>query len=699
MASVAKENKTTPKGKVDKAILLDAYQKMCVAKSLTELYEENKVITAKYVHATSRGHEAVQLALGLQLKPQDYVSPYYRDDSILLGIGITPFELMLQMLAKRSDIFSGGRTYYSHPSLNREDMPKIPHQSSATGMQAIPTTGIAMGIQYKELTGLTNYKSDDEKPVVVCSLGDASCTEGEVAEAFQMAALKQMPIIYFVQDNDWDISAKADEIRAQDISEYAKGFRGIEVRSLDGTNFSECYNVLNDVISIVRKERRPFIIHAKVPLLNHHTSGVRMEWYRDALEEAFKNDPFPKLQKELLEAGVVQKELETILAEAKVLVEDDYQRSLAEEDPRPEDLTDHIFAPTPITEEKGIREPAGKEKTVMVDSALFAIRELMTKHPECLLYGQDVGKRLGGVFREAATLAETFGDDRVFNTPIQEAFIIGSTVGMSVAGLKPIVEVQFADYIWPGLNQLFTEVSRSYYLSNGKWPVSMVLRVPIGAYGSGGPYHSSSIESVVTQIRGVKVAYPSTGADLKGLLKSAYYDPNPIVILEHKGLYWSKIKGTEGAMTVEPDEDYVIPFGKARTVLEANPQKVKNGESVAIITYGRGVYWSLEAEKKFQGQVEIIDLRTLNPLDEDAMYGAARKHGKIMVVTEESVECAFSLGLMARIQKNCFKSLDAPVEIVGSVDTPAIPLNSTLEFTLLPSGEKVATAIGNLLDY
>jgi 2-oxoisovalerate dehydrogenase E1 component len=323
----------------------------------------------------------------------------------------------------------------------------------------------------------------------------------------------------------------------------------------------------------------------------------------------------------------------------------------------------------------------------------------MKKHPECLLYGQDVGGRLGGVFREAATLAETFGDDRVFNTPIQEAFIVGSTVGMSVAGLKPIVEVQFADYIWPGLNQLFTEVSRSYYLSNGKWPVSMILRVPIGAYGSGGPYHSSSVESVVTQIRGVKVAYPSTGADLKGLLKSAYYDPNPIVILEHKGLYWSKIKGTEEAMTVEPDEDYVIPFGKARTVLEANLEKVKNGESLAIITYGRGVYWALEAEKQFQGQVEIIDLRTLNPLDEDAMYAAARKHGKIMVVTEESVESGFSLGLMARIQKTCFKSLDAPVEIVGSVDTPAIPLNSTLEFTLLPNGEKVASAIGKLLAY
>lgn len=699
MATVEKEMKTTTDNKVSKEILMEAFRLMSTAKSLTELYEENKVITAKYVHATSRGHEAVQLALGMQLKPQDFVAPYYRDDSILLGIGITPFELMLQVLAKRTDIFSGGRTYYSHPSLKREDMPKIPHQSSATGMQAIPTTGIAMGVQYKEETRMVEYTSDDEKPVVVCSLGDASCTEGEVAEAFQMAALKQMPIIYFVQDNEWDISASADEIRAQDISEYAKGFKGIEVRSLDGTNFSECYNELNDVIAIVRKERRPFIIHAKVPLLNHHTSGVRMEWYRDDLEEARKKDPFPKLQKELIDVGVSQKEIETIVEETKKLVSEDYEKALAEEDPRPEDLTDYIFAPTPITEEKGEREPAGKEKTVMVDSALFAIRELMTEYPECLLYGQDVGRRLGGVFREAATLAQTFGDNRVFNTPIQEAFIIGSTVGMAAVGLKPIVEVQFADYIWPGLNQLFTEVSRSYYLSNGKWPASMILRVPIGAYGSGGPYHSSSVESVVTNIRGVKVAYPSTGADLKGLLKSAYYDPNPVVIFEHKGLYWSKIKGTEGAMTVEPSEDYVIPFGKARTVLTADGDKVQKGESLAVITYGRGVYWALEAEKQYKGQVEIIDLRTLNPIDEEAMYTAARKHGKILIVTEESVECSFSLGLVARIQKNCFESLDAPVEIIGSVDTPAIPLNSTLEFTLLPNGDKVAIAMGDLLNY
>ena len=667
---------------------------MSTAKALTELYEENKAVTAKYVHATSRGHEAIQIALGLQLKPQDFVYPYYRDDSILLSIGMTPFDLMLQVLAKRNDPFSGGRTYYSHPSLKDDDKPKIPHQSSATGMQAIPATGAAMGIQYKELEGLAE-DYNGENPVVVCSIGDASCTEGEVSEAFQMAVLKKLPIIYLVQDNEWDISANAEETRAQDITHYAKGFKGMGIKTIDGSNFSESYDTVNEVIDIVRKERRPFIIHAKVPLLNHHTSGVRKEWYRDDLDEAAKRDPFPKLTAELLKAGVSEDELDAIIKKTKDLVKSDYERALKEEDPRPEDLHTHKFAPTPVTEEKGVREPAGKEKTVMVDSALFGIRELMSRHPECLLYGQDVGGRLGGVFREAATLAQQFGDNRVFNTPIQEAFIVGSTVGMSAVGLKPIVEVQFADYIWPGLNQLFTEVSRSYYLSNGKWPASMILRVPIGAYGSGGPYHSSSVESVVTNIRGVKVAYPSTGADLKGLMKAAYYDPNPVVMFEHKGLYWSKIKGTEGAMTVEPDEDYVIPFGKARTVLEAP----KQDNSVAVITYGRGVYWTLEAEKQHQGQVEIIDLRTLNPIDEEAMYAVAKKHNKVLLVTEESRECSFTLGLAQRIQSNCFEYLDAPVQVIGSEDTPAIPLNSTLEATLLPSGDKVAKAIGELLSY
>ncbi|GGE04484.1 alpha-ketoacid dehydrogenase subunit alpha/beta [Psychroflexus salis] len=683
---------------MNKNILKKAFKNLVTAKSMTELYEENFKVVSKYVHATSRGHEVIQTAVGMQLLPQDYVYPYYRDDSILLAIGMQPKDLMLQLLAKRDDPFSGGRTYYSHPSLRDDDKPKIPHQSSATGMQAIPATGAALGFSYIEKKE-SGFKKVDKAPVVVCSLGDASVTEGEIAEALQMAALKQLPIIYVVQDNGWDISANAEETRAQDAFEYAKGFHGLEAISIDGTDFEESYTEFKKVLDTVRTERRPFLVHAKCPLLNHHTSGVRMEFYRDDLEESKLRDPYPKLKKTLLENGFTEKEIHQIEAEAKDIVAKDYVEALAAEDPRPEDLFTHDFAPTPITEEKGERSPKGAEKVVMVDSALFAIEELMKKHQECLLYGQDVGGRLGGVFREAATLAQKFGDHRVFNTPIQEAFIVGSTVGMSAVGLKPIVEVQFADYIWPGLNQLFTEVSRSCYLSNGKWPISMILRVPIGAYGSGGPYHSSSVESVVTNIRGLKIAYPSNGADLKGLLKAAYYDPNPVVIFEHKGLYWSKVPGTKGATSVEPAEDYVLPFGKAWVLQEIWPQDEQ--ETLSIITYGMGVHWAMNASQELglQEQIEIVDLRTLHPLDEETIMKSVKKCKKCLVVTEEPSDNSFARALSGKIQEHCFPNLDAPVMTIGSENMPAIPLNSTLEQTMIPSTEKVKVKIDELLNY
>ncbi|MDC1505044.1 thiamine pyrophosphate-dependent enzyme, partial [Winogradskyella sp.] len=670
-----------------KETLKKGFSKLCTAKAMTELYEANFKQVSKYVHATSRGHEAIQIALGLQLLPQDYAFPYYRDDAMLLSFGLEPYDLMLQLLAKKEDPFSAGRSYYSHPSLKDADKPKIPHQSSATGMQAIPATGVAMGMQYKELQGL-NDKSI-ENPISVCSLGDASVTEGEIAEAFQMAALKQMPILYLVQDNGWDISANAAETRAQNAYEYAQGFHGLEAITIDGANFTESYKALEKVIETIRTERRPFLVHAKVPLLNHHTSGVRMEWYRDDLEEARSRDPYPVLKQQLQAAGFSEKDILDIENLAKEKVQVDFEKALKSEDPKPEDLFTNDFIPTPITEEKGTRAPEGAEKVVMVDCALFAVEELMREHKECLVYGQDVGGRLGGVFREAATLAQKFGDDRVFNTPIQEAFIVGSTVGMSAVGLKPIVEVQFADYIWPGLNQLFTEVSRSCYLSNGKWPVSMILRVPIGAYGSGGPYHSSSVESVITNIRGIKIAYPSNGADLKGLMKAAYYDPNPVVILEHKGLYWSKVPGTKGATSIEPSEDYVLPFGKAWVLQEI--WKQENLETLTIVTYGMGVHWAMNASEELgmQNQIEIIDLRTLYPLDEDTIMTSVKKTGKCLVVTEEPSNNSFARALAGKIQEECFKYIDAPVMTIGSENMPAIPLNSTLEQTMIPSTEKV----------
>jgi 2-oxoisovalerate dehydrogenase E1 component len=336
---------------------------------------------------------------------------------------------------------------------------------------------------------------------------------------------------------------------------------------------------------------------------------------------------------------------------------------------------------------------------MMVDAALFAIREILAAHPEALLYGQDVGRRLGGVFREAATLAEQFGDHRVFNTAIQEAYLVGSTVGMSAVGAKPIVEIQFADYIYPGFNQLVTELSKSCYLSMGKRPVQALIRVPVGAYGGGGPYHSGSIESTLLSIKGIKVVYPSNAADMKGLMKAAFLDPNPVVMLEHKGLYWSKVPGTEAARCPEPSADYIIPLGQARTVLAADVAAMAAGSSCCVITYGMGVYWALAAAQRLPGQVEVLDLRTLAPVDEAAMIAAVERHGKCLVLTEEQQSHSFAESLAGRLQQQCFAHLDAPIQVMGALDLPAVPINLALEKAMLPNADKVHERLMALLRY
>lgn len=688
---------TAMRAGLDTDILLKAYELMCTSKRMAELYDENRE-ACRYVHSTSRGHEAIQLAAGLQLTPADYVSPYYRDESMLLGIGLEPYELMLQLIARRDDPFSGGRSYYSHPSLKRQGFPTIPHQSAATGMQAIPATGMAQGIAYLEGRGLL-LSGVDEKPIVLCSLGDGSVTEGEVAEAFQMAVLKKLPILYLVQDNEWGISATGKEMRAMDAYEYAKGFKGLERISVDGADFVDAYLGMKKAIAYVRANRHPMLVHARCPLLGHHTSGVRKEWYRQDLEAHQKSDPVIRLRDILLGAGETEHRLRQISEAAEAKVVEDFQRAIAAPEPDAGTFISHEFAETPVTEERGVRVPAGAEKVIMVDAALHAVDDILRKHPEALFYGQDVGRRLGGVFREAATLAQKYGDDRVFNTPIQEAYIIGSTAGMSAVGAKPIVEIQFADYIWPGFNQLVVELAKSCFLSEGKFPVQSLIRVPVGAYGGGGPYHSASIESTLLTIRGIKVVYPSNAADMKGLLKASFYDPNPVVLLEHKGLYWSKVPGTSEAKTPEPDEDYIIPLGKANVVQHAADDQVRAGESAVVITYGMGVYWAKEASKEFDNRIEILDLRTLNPIDWQAIVAAVKKHSRVLVLTEEPLMNSFAESLAGRISRECFKDLDAPVHTLGSLNLPAVPLNVNLEQMMLPNPTKVRNELIHLLNF
>jgi 2-oxoisovalerate dehydrogenase E1 component len=689
--------KRKSKPDVDADILLRAYGLMCMTSRMAQLYDENRDV-CRYVHSTSRGHEAIQLAAGFQLKACDFASLYYRDEAMLLGIGLEPYELMLQLLAKRDDPFSGGRSYYGHPSLRRKGFPTIPHQSAATGMQAIPATGMAHGISYLEGRGLLRTEGDD-KPIVLCSLGDGAVTEGEVSEAFQMAVLKKLPILYLVQDNDWGISATGKEMRAMDAYEYAGGFKGLERMAIDGGDFIDSYLGLQKAIAFVRSKRHPMLVHARCPLLGHHTSGVRKEWYREDLEAHKKLDPLSRLRGYLLEYGEKEETLSSTERHVVQKVESDFQRAVHAPEPEVAALGEYEFVDTSVTEERGNRLPEGAEKTIMVDAALHAVDDILKKNPEALFYGQDVGKRLGGVFREAATLAQKYGEDRVFNTPIQEAYIVGSTVGMSAVGAKPIVEVQFADYIWPAVNQLVVELSKSCFLSVGKFPVQALIRVPVGAYLGGGPYHSGSVESTLLTIRGIKVVYPSNAADMKGLLKAAFYDPNPVVLLEHKGLYWSKVPGTAEAKTPEPDDEYVIPLGKANIVQRASEEKIERGEALVVIAYGMGIYWAKEASADIQDQVSILDLRTLNPLDWDLIDSSVKKHHRVLVVTEEPLMNSFAESLAGRISQACFTFLDAPVLTLGAADLPAVPLNIHLEQAMLPNAQKVKAEIERLLRY
>jgi 2-oxoisovalerate dehydrogenase E1 component len=483
-----------------------------------------------------------------------------------------------------------------------------------------------------------------------------------------------------------------------DAYEYGAGFKGLNRLRVDGTDFMASYEAMQNVINHVREYRKPWLVHAKVCLLGHHTSGVRKESYRseEDLAKHKANDPLPKLRKALL-YKVSEEELISLEKQIADSIKQQFAEAVNASEPDPGKVAEHVFLPTTVTEEKGERSPEGKEKVLMVDAALYAISELMEDNDACILFGQDVGKRLGGVFREAATLAQKFGELRVFNTAIQEAYIIGSTVGLSAVGVRPIVEVQFADYIYPGFNQLVTEISKSCYLSCGKFPVSSVIRVPVGAYSGGGPYHSGSVESTLLTIKGLKVAYPSTAADMKGLMKAAYYDPNPVLMLEHKGLYWSKLPGTEEAKTIEPSRDYILPLGKANIVLHSDQHYEENGETVRVITYGMGVYWAKAAAKELPGQVEIIDLRTLYPLDEDLVFETVRKHGKCLVLTEEQQNNSFAEALSGRISKACFHWLDAPVEVLGALNLPAVPLNVGLEIAMLPNAPKVKQLLQQLL--
>lgn len=691
-----------PHGMLNLTTLLDAYQMMLTARTMSETFAVRHS-DCKYMFATSRGHEAIQIAIGLQLQSCDWLSACYRDDSLLLSLGFTPYELMLQLLGKKNDPFSGGRTYYSHPSSKDPGRPSILHQTNAAGMQAIPATGLAQGLRIAEETGSMKLRktNDGQLPIVVCSLGDVSPTEGELSEALLLAAQQQLPVVYLIQDNIHNALLLKEDQAINGSYDWSCIGKGLERLKCDGSNFAESYITLYRATQVARIQRKPVLVHAIISQEGFQSYDLKRgsDRYQKNIKERFQLDPVEILRNLLIDSGVAEEDIVQIEQAVKKRVEHDFSRALHSEDPDPASVKEHVFAETPITEEMGIREPLRGREVTMEEAAMLGMEELMTAYPESLVYGQHSVSRLGGKVGWIDRWVEKFGQERVGNSGVDESFIIGSTAGMSALGMKPMVEIQCADFIYAGLNQLVNQISKSCYLTNGKFPVQMLLRVPVGANEGNGPYNSGSIESTLLSIKGIKVVYPSNAADMKGLLKAAFLDPNPVIMLEHRRIAGGKENGVEQANTVEPGSDYIIPLGEARIVLQADPVMLERGMTIGVITYGMGVHWSLQVAAKSPGMIEILDLRTLHPLDEEAVFELVKRHGKVLIVTEEPRNNSFTEALAHRITRSCYCYLDAPVEVVGALDLPAVPLSMNLERATLPSGGELGKQLSQLLAF
>lgn len=638
---------------------LKIYKHICYAKSLYEIFEEKKEII--YNNSSSRGHEKIQLAVSNYLKNKDYLYPYYRDDAMILGLGIEPKYLINQWLSKKDDIFSGGKHYYAHFNLNLKDKPKIPHQSSSTGMQAVAAVGAAIGLRYKN--------SDS---IVVCSLGDGASTEGDFFESLQMASLKNVPIIFLIQDNGWSISAKKEEILKQNFN-YSKIFKNIKYKFLEKESFEETFICIKNIFNYVRNKKKPYIIHSKINLIANHTSKINSNLFKN---KKYSNviDPFEQLKKEIINKKICSiDKLEKLYIKYKKQCINYFEKFIKNEDPGLEELYQNIYAKQlPIPSKFHFDQNKNFKKSFMVECGVNGISELMKDNIDCILYGQDVGDRIGGVFKECNGLQKKFGLKRVFNTPIQESFIVGSICGMSAVGLFPIVEVPFGDYFMASMNQLYSEISKSNYLTNGNWPVRGIIRVPVGIYGCGGPYHSATIESILTNINGIKIVYPSNGKDFKGLIKAAYYDNNPIIFLEHKGLYWGKVPYVKIERDFEPDECYFKRIGEANIL--------KEGKEITIISYGLGVHLCLKSLNILNNiNAELIDLVTLKPIDWKTLIDSINKTKKCIIVTEDCENNNFCQALSGKLQRIMFDILKSPIVVIGSKDTPAVPVNRNLE--------------------
>jgi 2-oxoisovalerate dehydrogenase E1 component len=636
-----------------------------------------------FFHIAAEGHEAVQMAIGLQLDPKkDWLFPYYRDLGTVLMAGLTPEDVFLGTFAKATDPASGGRQLPVHWGMINA---QIPSQSSPTGSQFLQAVGTALASRRKGI-----------KNVSYVSSGEGTTSQGEFHEAVNWASREKLPVLFVIQNNRYAISVPVEHQTAGkdgSVAEMMGGFHALYRKKIDGTDFFESYEQIKEAINYIKSGKGPALIEADVVRLQSHSSSDDQRKYRDhsELEKDKQEDPIEKYLERLKKGGILNDDdYKKIWKEINEEVDEAADRAFKAADPDPKDAVRFVF------DESGLKEsldyekriPSG-DKIVMVDAINHALNEEMKRNKDMYIFGEDVADMKGGVFTATKGLSTTFGDDRVFNSPLAEASILGVANGMSLAALKPVVEIQFGDYIWPAFMQMKNETATMRYRSNNVWSTPVVVRVAVGGYIHGGLCHSQNIESIYAHVPGIYIAYPSNAADAKGLLKTACRINDPVLFCEHKGLYRQSF-----AISPEPDDNYLLPFGKAKVV--------KEGNDITVVSYGLSMWDSIFAAKKleeeFDYSVEVIDIRTIIPLDEETIFKSVKKTNKVIVVHEDTLTGGFGAEIAARIADNCFQFLDGPVKRIAAKDSH-IPYAPILENAVLPSRTQIYNGIKELIEF
>ncbi len=699
---------------LDRETLIRLYRTMFLSRRLDDreiqLKRQNKI----YFQISSAGHEAVTAAAGLLLRPGvDWLYPYYRDRALCLMVGVTPLEMLLQAVGAKDDPSSGGRqmpSHWGHPRWN------IVSKSSCTGTQFVQAIGSAEATLYYErhpkalaqakkapLGESVNHEAEE---IVYVSSGDGATSEGEFWESLNAACAKKLPVFYLIEDNGYAISVPVEvQTAGGSISKLTRGFPNLHISECDGTDLLEGYAACKEAIEYVRERRGPALVHAHVTRPYSHSLSDDEKLYKRAeeREDEARRDPLSNFSLFLIREGLLdQKEIVALEADVDREVREAADEALAAATPEPSSIYQNVYSPDidPTSATFSVEPKAQGAAKTMVEMVAATLNEEMARDERILVFGEDVAdasreeslrevKGKGGVFKATAGLQRKYGGDRVFNTPLAEASIVGRAIGLATRGLKPVAEIQFFDYIWPAMMQIRDELCVMRWRSDGKFKSPVVIRVAIGGYlTGGGVYHSQSGESIFTHCPGLRVVMPSTALDVAGLLRTAIRCDDPVMFLEHKHLYRQPYNRAE-----YPGADYTVPFGKARLV--------KEGTDVSIITYGAVVHRAEVAATSLEREgisVEIIDLRSLSPYDWKAISATVCKTHRVIVAYEDMLSWGYGAEIAARIGEELFEHLDAPIKRVAATDT-FCGYQPKLEDATLPQTGGISDAVKRILEY